>query len=281
MCALVYRRLFPRNCLQISGVISESLFLIHKELMSRSYFLDHVKEMSSNLSKSMSKKMARRKAVVFKTLSDPTVIKAAAEKMKGKLFKRYGFLETPADQIRQIAFEKSYEPYFVVDGNYNIDYYQGRSYSIPILQDSIEVVLFDHTLKPEPAEERKQNRTIKIEGEERLIHKRKAYLVLDAKGHEVSPKRIHSAPQEKQPKKILAEIEKTGKFSFSPTWEMEVLKSKIAKRPQGIKRIVNESLEISNRTLFYIPIYTIWFQNTKTGEEKAIKFDGVTGHRFS
>ena len=232
--------------------------------------------MSSNLLKSMSEKIAKRKVIVFKTLSDHTIIKAAAEEMKSGLFKRYGVLRPPADQIKQIAFEKRYAPYFVLDGKYTIDYYQGRSYSIPILQDSIEVVLFDHTLKPEPAKEKRQTRTIKIEGEERLIHERKEFLVLDTKGREVSPNRIHSAPQENRPKKKIAEIENDGKFEFGPSWEVEVLKSRIAKRPPEIKRIVDESLEISNRTLFYIPIFTIWFRNTKTGEEKAIKFDGVT-----
>jgi len=252
--------------------------------MPKPYVLDPVKVMKSNLvhaRASVSTKIEKRKVVIFKTLSDPTVIKAAAEKMKGGLFRKYGVLKPPTDQIRQIAFEKSYEPYFVVDGRYIIDYYQGRSYSIPILQDSIEVVLFDHTLKPEPAKEKRQNRTIKIEGEERLIHEGKVYLVLDAKGREVSPKRIHSAPQENRPKKILAEFEKDGKFDFGPSWEVEVLKSRIAKRPPEIKRIVNESLEISTRTLFYIPIYKIWFQNTKTGEEKVIKFDGVTAQMVS
>lgn len=249
--------------------------------MPKTYVRNPVKEMSSNLLKSMSEKIAKRKVIVFKTLSDHTLIKAEAEEMKVSLFRRYGILKPPADQIKQIAFEKSYQPYFVLDGSYAIDYYQGRVYTIPILQDSIEVVLFGHTLKPEPAKERRYNRTIKIEGEERLICKRKVYLVLDAKGREVSPKRIHSAPQEEYPKKILAAFKNDEKFDFGPSWEVEVLKSRIALRPPGIKRIVNESLEISNRTIFYIPMCKVWFRNTKTGEEKVMMFDGVSGQRLS
>ena len=137
--------------------------------------------MRSNLLKPMSQRIARRKVIVFKTLSEPTMIKVEAEKMKSGLFRRYGVLKPPADHIRQIAFEKSYEPYFVIEGKYAIDYYQSRSYTIPILQKSIEVVLFNHKIEPEPTKKRRQNRTIKIEGEERLIHKRKTCLVLDAK----------------------------------------------------------------------------------------------------
>lgn len=230
---------------------------------------------------SMSKSISKRKIIVFKTLADPTIIKAAAEKNKGKIFRRYGFLEPPADQIRQIAFEKSYEPYFVVEGKYLIDYYQGRTYTISIHENALEVFLLDHTLKPEPAKKWGQNKTIKIGGEERLIHERKAYLVLDVNGRKVSPKRIPSAPQEKHPKKMLSKYENARKFDFGSRWEVEALKSEIARRPREIKRIVNELLEVSKRTLFYIPIYKIWFQDTKTGEEKTVKFDGITGQLIS
>ncbi len=187
-------------------------------------------------------------------------------------------MKPPSDQIKQIAFEKTYEPYFVIEGKYKIDYYQARTYYIPILDNSVEVVLFNHTFNPEPLKAKWQERTLKLEGEERLIHERTAYLVLDSKGHEVSPKRIHSAPQEKKYKKILAEFREGEKPQFGSNWEEEVLKSKIAKRPPHVKRIVEETVEISNRTLFYVPVYKIWFQNTSTGEEKEVKFDGVTAN---
>ena len=226
----------------------------------------------------MSRKIAQRKVVMFKTLADSTTIKAAAERIKGDLFRKYIFLKPPEDQIRQIAFEKTYEPYFVIEGKYMIDYYQERTYNVAILDDSIEVILLGHTFKPEPVKKKRRNRILTLEGEERLVHEKTAYLVLDRKGREVSPERIHSAPQEKQNRKILAEFEDKGQPKFGPKWEEEVLKSKIAKRPPNIKRIVEESLEMSNRTLFYIPVYKIWFQNTKTGEEKEVKFDGVTAH---
>jgi hypothetical protein len=227
---------------------------------------------------SMSRKIASRKVVVFKTLADSTMIKATAEKIKSRLFKKYMLIKPPSDQIKQIAFEKTYEPYFVVEGKYTIDYYQGRTYNIPILDDSVELVLLNHTFKPEPTKAKWQERTIQLEGEERLIHEKTAYLVLDSKGREVSPERIHSAPQEKKYKKILAEFREKEKPQFGSNWEEEVLKSKIAKKPPNIKRIVKETLEISNRTLFYVPVYKIWFQNTRTGEEKKVKFDGVTAH---
>ena len=45
-------------------------------------------------------KIAKRKTIVYQTLVDPTVIKVAAEKLKNKLFVKFGFLKPkPEDYI--------------------------------------------------------------------------------------------------------------------------------------------------------------------------------------
>lgn len=232
--------------------------------------------MSINLLPPMPERIVDRKVIVYKTRVDPTIVRLAAEKVKSRIFLRYGFLKSPADQIRQVSFEKDYEPYFVVEGKYTIDYYRGRTYTIPINENALEIILLDQTLKPEPTKEPRQVRAVKIEGEERLIYKRKAYLVLDVKGREVSPSRIPSAPQEEQPKKILAEFEKARKLAFDPNKEVQALRSRIARRPAEIKRITNELFEVSDRAVIYLPIYNVGFQNMKNGTRKTVKFDGVT-----
>jgi hypothetical protein len=91
-----------------------SIFYINKLLMMKREFFDLVLSVKRVLTSSMSRKIARRKIVVFKTLADSTMIKAAAEKMKGKLFRKYFFIKAPVELIRQISFERTYEPYFVV-----------------------------------------------------------------------------------------------------------------------------------------------------------------------
>ncbi len=232
--------------------------------------------MSSNPLPSMPEKIVERKVIVYKTQVDSTMVKLSAEKVKDRVFRRYGFLKPPADQIQQVSFEKDYEPYFVVEGKYTIDYYRGRTYTIPIDENAQEIVLLNQTLKPEPTKEWRQNKTIKIEGEERLIHEGKAYLVLNSNGREVSPKRIPSAPQEEHPKKILAEYESARNLDFDPNKEVEVLRSKIARRPREIKRIVYELFEVSDRAVIYIPVYRIRFQDAKTGKQKTVKIDGAT-----
>lgn len=237
--------------------------------------------MSKNPLPPMSEKIAERKVIVYKTQVDTTVMKLTAEKFKGRVFRKYGFLKPPAEYVQQVSFEKDYEPYLVVEGRYTIDYYRGRTYTIPIDGNAVELVLLNQTLRPEPAKELQRNRTIKIEGEERLIYEGKAYLVLDVNGREVSPTRIPSAPQEEHPKKILAEYESARKLDFEPNKEVGILKARIARRPREIKRIVNELFEVSDRAVIFVPIYKIRFRNAKTGENKIVKFDGVTAQLIS
>jgi hypothetical protein len=225
-------------------------------------------------------KIAERKIIVYKALIDPTVIKLASEKVKDRLFVKYGFLRPSPDQIQQVSFEKDYDAFVVVDGKYNIDYYRGRVYTVRVDEKAQEVILFKQTFKPENSTEH-NCKVIRIEGEERLIHQSKAYLVLSADGKEVSPKRIPSGPSEEQTKELLAEIESTKKLGILPDEEVNIIRSKIVRRPSEIKRIVSELFEVSDRAVIYAPIYRVKFQNQKTSEMKTVKFDGVTGKLLS
>jgi len=232
------------------------------------------------IAESTPEKITERKIIVYKTLIDPTVIKLATEKVKDRLFVKFGFLKPNPDQIQQVSFEKDYEAFVVVDGKYTIDYYRRRIYTIRVDEKAQEVILFNQTFNPENSNE-PPGKVVRIEGEERLVNQAKAYIVLSADGREVSPKRIPSAPSEEQSKKLLAEIESTKKLEILPNEEIDIIRSKIVRRPSEIKRIVHELFEVSDRAIIYTPIYKVKFQNVKTGEIKSVKFDGVTAKILS
>ena len=221
-----------------------------------------------------------RKIIVYKTLIDPTVIKLATEKVKDRLFVKFGFLKPNPDQIQQVSFDKDYEAFVIVDGRYNIDYYRRRIYTLRVDDKAQEVILFSQTFKPEATAE-PAGKVVRIEGEERLVHEAKAYIVLSADGREVSPKRIPSAPSEEHSKKLAAEIETTKRLEILPNEEVDIIRSKIVRRPPEIKRVVKELFEITDRAVIYTPIYKVKFQNNKTGEAKTVKFDGVTARLLS
>jgi hypothetical protein len=232
------------------------------------------------VSESIPEKVADRKIIVYKTLIDPTVIKLATEKVKDRLFVKFGFLKPNPDQIQQASFEKDYEAFVIVDGRYNIDYYRRRIYTLRVDDKAQEVILFNQTFKPEVNME-SAGKVVRIEGEERLIHEAKAYVVLSADGREVSPKRIPSAPSEEHSKKLAAEIEATKKPQIQPDEEINIIRNKIVRRPTEIKRVVKELFEVTDRAVIYAPIYKVKFQNVKTGETKTVKFDGVTARLLS
>jgi len=229
---------------------------------------------------SIPEKITDRKIIVYKTLIDPTVIKLATEKVKDRLFVKFGFLKPNPDQIQQVSFEKDYEPFVIVDGRYHIDYYRRRLYTVRVDDKAQEVILFNQTFKPENSNE-PVGKVVRIEGEERLVHEAKAYLVLSADGREVSPKRIPSAPSEEHSKKMAAEIESTKRLEILPNEELDIIRNKIVKRPPEIKRVVKELFEVVDRAVIYTPIYKVKFQNIKTGEMKTVKFDGVTARLLS
>lgn len=85
-----------------------------------------------------------------------------------------------------------------------------------------------------------------------------------------------------EPDKVLAEFgEKIRKLEVPADMEVGVIRSRIVRRPPDIERVVQKLFEVSERAIIYTPIYEAKFQNTKTGEVKALKIDGTTAKVIS
>jgi len=228
--------------------------------------------------------IAKRKMIVYKSRVDPTIVKLTAEKMKNKLFIKFGFSKPRPEEIRVASVDKYYEPYVLIDGRYSVDYYKKRVYTLDVDIRTEKVKILDQTFIPEsivgPTGE--PRKVIKFEAEESLSHEDKAYIILDKLGREIPPDEVPSAPSEDQPQKILKEFsKKSGKVKFSPQKALEIVKSRIVKRPPDADRVENELFQISEYAVIYSPVYEITFRNLKTGEEKVIKIDGVTAKIIS
>jgi len=229
-------------------------------------------------------KIAKRKIIVYKSRVDPTIVKLTAEKMKNKLFIKFGFSKPRPEEIRVVSVDKYYEPYVLIDGKYSVDYYKKRVYTFDVDKRTEELKILGETFIPESlvsptGEERK---VIKLEAEERSSYEEKAYVVLDKTGREIPPDQVPSAPSEDHPQKILKEFgKKSGKIKISPQKGLEIVKSRIVKRPPDTDRVENELFQVSEHAVIYSPVYEITFRNLRTGEEKIIKIDGVTAKIIS
>lgn len=224
-------------------------------------------------------KIAERKTIVYETRIDPTVIKVTGEKLKLQLFARFGFMKPKPEEIQLASIDKYYEPYMVIGGKYAIDYYRKCAYKVKVDKKVREVILLNHKFEPnQPMDSSaKDYNMIKLEGEERIMNEAKTSLILDRFGKEVSLKKLPSGPSERNPAKILAAF---GVKEIASDADLDIIRSKILKRPKDMNRLVNELFEVNERAVIYTPRFRVLYRNVKTGEEKTMEFDGVTAERI-
>ena len=225
-------------------------------------------------------RIAERKTIVYKTLVDPTTVKLMGEKEKVKLFTKMGFFRPKPEEIQCDSIEKYYEPYIIANGKYTIDYYRKHAYTLEVGENVRELVIFDQVLRPKAprlAKLRGRGKEVELESEQRILHESTVYLILDKKGREVDPKQLPSAPSEEQPEKVLAESgERVRKLKIPPERAIDIVRSKIAKRPSDAERITQELFEVSEYAIVFTPAYEATYRNTKTNETQILKIDGVT-----
>ena len=220
-----------------------------------------------------------RKTIVYETLVDPTVIKVTGEKLKAQLFSRFGFFKPNRDDIQFVSINKYYEPYVVISGKYAIDYYRKSAYTVKLDKEVREVILLNQQFDPEQSIDSygQSHKVIRLDGEERLMKEFNASLILDRSGEDVTLERLPSAPSERNPEKILTEF---GAEEIPEDEDLNIIQSKILKRPNDISRIVNELFEVNERVVIYTPRYRLLYRNGGTGEERGMEFDGVTAKRI-
>lgn len=232
-------------------------------------------------------KISKRKVIVYKSRVDPTIVKLTAEKMKHKLFAKFGFSKNKTEEIRVVSVDKYYEPYVVIDAKYDVKYFKKKVYTLGVDPETEEVKISEEFYKPSidtsvAEEDGEPRKVINVEAEMWSSYKDKAYLVFNGEGKEIPPNQVPAAPSEDHPEKILKEFsKKTMALQVSPQKEIEMVKARIVKRPSEVAKIEDEMFQISEHAIIYSPIYEITFRNVKTGEERLVKIDGVTAKIIS
>jgi len=232
-------------------------------------------------------KISKRKIIVYKSRVDPTIVKLTAEKMKYKLFAKFGFSKRRSEEIRVVSVDKYYEPYILIDANYSVQYFKKKVYTLDVDPETEEVKILGESYKPEieaspSGEAGEPHKVIRLEAQLWSSYQDKAYLVLDKEGKEIPPDQVPAAPSEDHPEKILREFsKKTGRVQVSPRKQIEMVKARIVKRPSDVARIEDEMFQISEHAVIYSPIYEITFRNVRTGKERLVKIDGVSAKIIS
>ncbi len=224
-------------------------------------------------------KIAKRQTVIYETRIEPNVIETIGEKLKTYLFMRFGFIKPRFEDIQLLSIDKFYEPYVKISGKYAIDYYRKTTYTIGVSKKVEEVIISDDTYRPAPPTDQfvENWNIVNLEAEERLKTEISASLVLDKFGQEVATREFPTNSFESKSNEMLADL---GVKEVPQDTDLDMIRSRILKRPKDVHRVVSEIFEINERFVVYSPRYRLLYTNVRTGEAKAMEFDGITAQRI-
>ena len=218
-------------------------------------------------------KVVDREIVILKTRIDAHAAKLLVKRMKRKFLVRLGLLEPKSYEIRFISTEKYYEPYIVVGGKYAIDYYKKHIFIVRVKEKVQFIVILGKKFKPEPS-----SGLVGLEAEAHFHYEDQTRFILDRTGREVTPEQLAYAMNwEEELENPEETSKKLREVEISPQQMIEFLRSRIVKRPSGAEKITSEWFEVNQRTVIYIPMYELTFQNTNTGKIEIAKIDGISG----
>jgi len=225
-------------------------------------------------------KMAEAKTVVLKTRLDSNVARLQAEGLKRNFFAKLGFFKPKVEEIQLVGYEKHYEPYIVIGGKYSLDYC--KKHVFPIKVEKATSGVFIDGKKYEPAASKSGinlDQMIHLEGEEHVHYEKETFFVLDRLRREISPESFSFAPYEVQPRGVADITLNLRKIRISRKEIIEFLRSKIAKRPKDLAKIIREIFEIKENMIVYRPFFEFTFHNTKTKEYATLEVDGISGNK--
>jgi len=215
------------------------------------------------------------KTIVLKPRLDQGDIQLIGEKVKPRLFAKFGLKPKP-DDIRLLASETYFEPYLIIGGKYALDYCKKHVFEVNVSEKTTKVFVAGHEFKSEQTDPKAKNRVIKMTGEEYAHHERQTYFILDRMKREISPEKLPISPFDIQ--KENSNLNSNFKsINIPDETQIEFLKTKIAKKPDHVAEIIKEVFDITERTIAYYPMYQLTFENTKNQKDATITINGITG----
>lgn len=237
---------------------------------------------ASPLSKNIAipEKIAERKIIVYKPRIDIKAVRATAEKMKTQLFRKLVFLKPKPEEVQVVSINKYFEPYVFVDGEYSIDYSKNWIHNIQVDETMKELTIFGEKVRPKSLKGHLEMscKILQLDGEGRFKREAKAHLIFDRQWREVGLEQLPFVPFEEQPEKILSKLNQefvNGEMATQK--EVDILKSRIVRRPSEILCVHKELFKVSERAVIYKPMYQVTVRNVKTKKEATLIIDAITG----
>lgn len=219
--------------------------------------------------------MADAKTIVLKPRLDQGDVQLIEEKIKTRLFSRFGLKPKPKD-VQLLSSETYFEPYLIIGGKYALDYCKSHVFNVNVNEKTTKVFVGGQPFESEQTDPNTKERVVRMKGEEYAHHERQTYFVLDRMKREIQPEKLPISPFDIQ-KESFKPDSNFKNIQISDDAQIAFLKRKIARRPASVAEIIREIFEITERTIVYYPMYELTFENAKNRKEARITIDGISG----
>ena len=225
-------------------------------------------------------KVVEPKVMVLKTRLDSKMIRLQVEEIKQQIFRKFRFIKPKLQDITLVSSEKYFEPYIVIGGKYSLDYCRRHAFNVEVKNPTKDLYIAGQKFEVLPSmsgDGAKQ--IIKLEGEDYAHYETENYFLLDRMRREISLETFSFGPYEKQIKEK-SEIDLSlKKIRLSKSEVIDIVRSKIAKRPHDLAEIIKEIFEITENTIVYRPFFEFTFHNKQSKKYATIRIDGITGEK--
>jgi len=220
--------------------------------------------------------MVDTKTIVLRPRLDQGDVQLIGERIKRRLFSRFGLARAHAEDIRFLSCETYFEPYLIIGGKYALDYCKKHVFRVDVDEKTTKVLVGGQQFESKQEHLNASNRVVKVKGEEYAHHERQTYFILDRMKREIQPEKLPISPFSIQEENFGLDSHFKS-IQICDEEQIEFLKTRIARRPACVGEIIREVFEITERTIVYSPMYQLTFENSKNQEGATIAVNGITG----
>lgn len=222
----------------------------------------------------------QRKIIVFKPAVGIKTIRNIANKAKNQTFKKYFLFKTKPEETKIDTIDRYFEPYIVIAGKYSIDYSKSWNYSIKVNEEMQKLKISNKNFEPKLLENHLElpYKNLELNGTGRFYHESRLRMILDKEGNEVGLEHLPYLSFEENPLEILDNTNRhLLEKEFKTENEVEILRSRIFKRPTDIVKVFTEIFKVTERALIYKPMYKVSVSHNMTKKKVTFLVDGSTG----
>jgi len=228
--------------------------------------------------------IVKRKVIVYKPSLGIIAARTSAEKNKTQLFTKYFFLKSKPEEIKIDSLDKYFEPYLVIDGKYSIDYSMKWNHSIQVDEEMRNLKILNKKIEPKSVNNHLElpYKLLELEGIGSFFHEARVRIIFDQQWNEVGLEQLPYLPFEEKPEEIISETgPQLANQNLIAEKEVDLLKSKILKRPTNILKVHDELFNVTERSLIFKPMYKVTASHIGNQKKATFIIDGINGNIIS